>query len=88
MASMGTSRPQFTIRHMLIAIALLSAALFVGMHTARDGTSPGELLCSVLIGGSFGVLRHRFWRGVALGSLAAGNFYCYVFLRDFPAVGC
>jgi hypothetical protein len=68
---MDPSRFQFSIGELLLAIALFSSAIFLGIHLSLSSYAALEiLLCAMLFGGSFGILTHRFWRGVILGLLA------------------
>jgi len=65
---MPKNRLQFGIRDLLLATTLFSTAVFLDVNLPPWGFFMG----AALMGGSYGVLIHRFWRGVFLGLAGAG----------------
>jgi hypothetical protein len=83
---MAAHRFQFSLRQLLLALVLLSAALAVFVRN-RTGPADGSIInlpvCAALLGGAYGFFVNRPVRGVLLGLLAFAAFYVYAGFATF-----
>ena len=64
-------RPQFTIRDLLIAVALIGSGVGLAIDLNLHGYPRIGFCCgAVLMGAAYGVLFHRVWHGLAIGCIA------------------